>query len=139
MFINTKQSGCLIGCLCIVLLSITSCLNDEQRLVNKWQLRQYQYSDGSTRREDSVFYNFQKGSFSAVCLLPDNTYRDYYGNYSLQDATLTITLLPEAVTDGHYGRYLGWEHGERTFTIGGLTASSLLLEHAGVRYLFRAY
>ena len=35
----------------------------------KWQLRQYQYADGTSEKVDSVFYNFQKGSFSAICLL----------------------------------------------------------------------
>lgn len=40
-------------------------------LAGKWQLRQYQYADGTSEKVDSVFYNFQKGSFSAICLLKD--------------------------------------------------------------------
>ena len=34
---------------------------------------------------------------------------------------------------------MGWENGERTFTMEELTSSSLHLEYEGVRYIFRRY
>ena len=41
-----------------------SCMNGgNSPWVGKWQLREYQYPDGSKAKVDSVFYGFQKGSF----------------------------------------------------------------------------
>lgn len=53
----------------LVMLVLAACSNVDGDLDAKWQLRQYQYADGSMKRQDSIFYNFQKGSFSAICLL----------------------------------------------------------------------
>ncbi|MDE6172614.1 MAG: lipocalin-like domain-containing protein, partial [Bacteroides sp.] len=52
---------------------------------------------------------------------------------------ISIILLPESVDEENYARYMGWENGERTFTIEELTSSSLCLEYADVRYVFRKY
>ena len=41
--------------------------------------------------------------------------------------------------DENYSFYMGWENGERTFTIEELSSSSLRLEHEGVRSIFRKY
>ena len=58
--------------LCSLLL--IGCGDDEHRLEGKWQLRQYEYPDGEIQKVDSVFFNFQKGSFSVICLTEDATY-----------------------------------------------------------------
>ena len=52
----------------LVACTLTACMNGGGDLAGKWQLRQYQYADGTSEKVDSVFYNFQKGSFSAICL-----------------------------------------------------------------------
>ena len=46
----------------IVLMActLTACMNGGGDLAGKWQLRQYQYADGTSEKVDSVFYNFQK-------------------------------------------------------------------------------
>lgn len=93
----------------------------------------------SIERQDSIFYNFQKGSFSAICLLKNGSYQTFFGNYSLKGDKISIILLPQSMEDENYSFYMGWENGERTFTMEELTSSSLHLEYEGVRYIFRRY
>lgn len=123
----------------LVMLVLAACSNVDGDLDAKWQLRQYQYADGSMKRQDSIFYNFQKGSFSAICLLKNGSYQTFFGNYSLKGDKISIILLPESIDDENYAFYIGWENGERTFTMEELTSSSLCLECGGTRYLFRKY
>ena len=125
----------------IVLMActLTACMNGGGDLAGKWQLRQYQYADGTSEKVDSVFYNFQKGSFSAICLLKDGGLTTFFGNYSLKGDKISIILLPQSMEDENYSFYMGWENGERTFTIEELSSSSLRLEHEGVRSIFRKY
>ena len=123
----------------LVMLVLAACSNVDGDLDAKWQLRQYQYADGSMKRQDSIFYNFQKGSFSASCLLKNGSYQMFFGNYSLKGDKISIILLPESMDDENYAFYMGWENGERTFTMEELTSSSLRLECGGTRYLFRKY
>lgn len=123
----------------LVMLVLAACSNVDGDLDAKWQLRQYQYADGSMKRQDSIFYNFQKGSFSAICLLKNGGYQTFFGNYSLKGDKISIILLPESMDDENYAFYIGWENGERTFTMEELTSSSLCLECGGTRYLFRKY
>ena len=123
----------------LVMLVLAACSNVDGDLDAKWQLRQYQYADGSMKRQDSIFYNFQKGSFSAICLLKNGSYQMFSGNYSLKGDKISIILLPESMDDENYAFYMGWENGERTFTMEELTSSSLRLECGGTRYLFRKY
>lgn len=123
----------------LVMLVLAACSNVDGDLDAKWQLRQYQYADGSMKRQDSIFYNFQKGSFSAICLLKNGSYQTFFGNYSLKGDKISIILLPESMDDENYAFYIGWENGEWTFTMEELTSSSLCLECGGTRYLFRKY
>ena len=118
---------------------LAACSNVDGDLDDKWQLRQYQYADGSIERQDSIFYNFQKGSFSAICLLKNGSYQTFFGNYSLKGDKISIILLPQSMEDENYSFYMGWENGERTFTMEELTSSSLHLEYEGVRYIFCRY
>ena len=129
----------VVLCLSLLFSVATACSDDEDKLTNKWQLRRYEFPDGTTQTVDSVFYNFQKGSFSAICLLADGNYQTFFGNYSLQDDKISIILLPQSMEDENYSFYMGWENGERTFTMEELTSSSLHLEYEGVRYIFRRY
>ena len=136
MKIRKRKIFLIIG---LVMLVLAACSNVDGDLDNKWQLRQYQYADGSIERQDSIFYNFQKGSFSAICLLRNGSYQTFFGNYSLKGDKISIILLPESVEYENYAFYIGWENGERTFTIEELSSSSLRLEHEGVRSIFRKY
>ena len=136
MKIRKRKIFLIIG---LVMLVLAACSNVDGDLDNKWQLRQYQYADGSIERQDSIFYNFQKGSFSAICLLKNGSYQTFFGNYSLKGDKISIILLPESVEYENCAFYMGWENGERTFTIEELSSSSLRLEHEGVRSIFRKY
>ncbi len=123
----------------LLITLICSCSDDEGVLVNKWQLCRYEYSNGAVQKEDSVFYNFMKGSFSAICLLSDGEYTTFYGNYVYKDNELQITLLPESLINPFYNRYMKWESGERVFHIDELTSSTLKLNYKGEKTIFRKY
>ena len=71
MKIGKRKIFLIIG---LIVLVLAACSNVDGDLDDKWQLRQYQYADGSIERQDSIFYNFQKGSFSAICLLKNGSY-----------------------------------------------------------------
>ena len=86
-----------------------------------------------------MIYNFQKCSFSGICLLKNGGYQTFFGNYSLKGDKISIILLPESIEEENYALYMGWENGERTFTMEELTSSSLRLEYAGIHYIFRKY
>ena len=105
----------------LVACILTACMNGGGDLAGKWQLRQYQYADGTSEKVDSVFYNFQKGSFSAICLLKDGGVTTFFGNYSLKGAEISIILLPESVNDKNYDTYFGWPEGKCTFKVEDLS------------------
>ena len=126
--------------LCLPLLPsvVASCSDDEDKLTGKWQLRQYELPDGTVQKEDSVFYNFQKGSFSAICLLEDKTYHTFFGLYSLQDDKIYIILRPEENID-LCKQYLQWDELGRTFQIEELSSSTLQLRFEDIVSVFRKY
>lgn len=133
---NTKWLNVL--CLSLLVCVCWGCSEDKDKLETKWQLREYQYADGLVQRIDSVFYNFQKGSFSAICLLPDKSYLTFFGNYSLSDDKISIILLPES--EGPvYDKYFGWPNGERVFQIEELTSSVLRLRYEDRISVLRKY
>lgn len=125
-------------CLPLLLSVVASCSDDEDKLTGKWQLRQYELPDGTVQKEDSVFYNFQKGSFSAICLLEDKTYHTFFGLYSLQDDKIYIILRPEENID-LCKQYLQWDELGRTFQIEELSSSTLLLRSEDIISVFRKY
>lgn len=118
---------------------LTACMNGDCDLAGKWQLRQYQYADGTVQKVDSVFYNFQKGSFSVIGLLNDGGLTTFFGNYSLKGDEISINLLPESVNDRNYDAYVGWSDGKRIFKVEKLSYSSLRLEYEGTKSVFRKY
>ena len=136
MEIGKRKIFLIIG---LIVLVLAACSNVDGDLDDKWQLRQYQYADGSIERQDSIFYNFQKGSFSAICLLKNGSYQTFFGNYSLKGAEISIILLPESVNDKNYDTYFGWPEGKRTFKVEDLSYSSLRLEYEGTKSIFRKF
>jgi len=125
-------------CLPLLLSVVASCSDDEDKLTGKWQLRQYELPDGTVQKEDSVFYNFQKGSFSAICLLEDKTYHTFFGLYSLQDDKIYIILRPEENID-LCKQYLQWDELGRTFQLEELSSSTLRLRSEDIVSVFRKY
>ena len=136
MKIGKRKIFLIIG---LIVLVLAACSNVDGDLDDKWQLRQYQYADGSIERQDSIFYNFQKGSFSAICLLKNGSYQTFFGNYSLKGAEISIILLPESVNDKNYDTYFGWPEGKCTFKVEDLSYSSLRLEYEGTKSIFRKF
>ena len=104
MKIGKRKIFLIIG---LIVLVLAACSNVDGDLDDKWQLRQYQYADGSIERQDSIFYNFQKGSFSAICLLKNGSYQTFFGNYSLKGDKISIILLPQSMEDENYSFYMG--------------------------------
>lgn len=125
-------------CLPLLMSLLGACSDDEDKLTNKWQLRRYELPDGTIQTVDSVFYNFQKGSFSAICLSQDGNYHTFFGNYSLLDDKISINLLPE-YSGELYDKYMGWENYERIFQVDELSSSALRLNYEGIIYVFRKY
>lgn len=119
----------------LVACTLTACMNGGGDLAGKWQLRQYQYADGTSEKVDSVFYNFKRKFF---CHMFVERWRgDYvFGNYSLKGAEISIILLPESVNDKNYDTYFGWPEGKCTFKVEDLSYSSLRLEYEGTKSIF---
>ncbi|WP_321436796.1 lipocalin-like domain-containing protein [uncultured Bacteroides sp.] len=122
----------------LILLGV-SCSDDVSRIENKWQLCKYEYADGVVQREDSVFYNFMKGSFSAICLLSDGNYKTFWGNYSLEGNELKIQILSGFETEPAFEHYLNWENGSRIFKVDEISSSALQLSYKEEKLVFRKY
>ena len=45
----------VVLCLSLLFSVATACSDDEDKLTNKWQLRRYEFPDGTTQTVDSVF------------------------------------------------------------------------------------
>lgn len=133
-----RKKWLYVLCLPLLITLLAACSDDEDKLTAKWQLRRYEFPDGTVQTVDSVFYNFQKGSFSAICLSQDGNYHTFFGNYSLPDDKISIILLPE-YTGELYDKYMGWVNYERIFSIEELSSSVLRLNYEGIIYVFRKY
>jgi hypothetical protein len=118
---------------------LAACVNGESDLTGKWQLREYDYADGSVMREDSVFYNLQKGVFSAICVGSRGETFTFWGQYTLKDGEICITLLPGSSKNPAFARYFGWDADERTFMVDRMTASNMVLEYDHTRYRFKKF
>ena len=118
---------------------LSACTNGADDLTGKWQLRYYESPDGTTVQVDNLFYNFQKGSFSIICILKDGLYESFFGNYSLSGDEISIILLPESVDSENYDAFVGWPEGCRTFKITELSSDILRLKYEGVSAVFRKY
>ena len=78
--------------LCLILLALLGCTDDEKRIEGKWQLKYYELPTNEIQKVDSVFYNFQKGTFSAVCISKDGTYDTFFGRDTLNSDKVSINL-----------------------------------------------
>jgi hypothetical protein len=142
----------------LVLLIVVSCTDDQFLLTNKWQLREYQYPDGTTQKVDSVFYNFQKGSFMAICLDEKMRNHNYFGNYYLDNGELSIKLFEGPVNNylnndklsvkqffegpvnnSYYKKFFDWPDAKRRFQVEEISPSVMRLNHEGTVSIFRRY
>jgi hypothetical protein len=123
----------------VAVACLTACVNGDSTLTGKWQLREYDFADGHVIHEDSVFYNLQKGVFSANCISPQGAIMTFWGKYALKDGEICITLLPGSSQSPAFARYFGWDADERTFLVDRMTASDMVLEYDETRYRFRKF
>lgn len=115
------KTGIKAASVAMWMLCCVSCMNGgDSPWVGKWQLREYQYPNGSTAKVDSVFYGFQKGSFLTYYMGTDGNYRSMYGYYEEGNDEITINLwqpsvggcnLPEMV---RMGKQFAYFQGGRT-------------------------
>ncbi|MDR0962797.1 MAG: lipocalin-like domain-containing protein [Mediterranea sp.] len=125
--------------LTIVSYMLTACVNGDSTWTGKWQLRKYEYADGTVVPEDSVFYNMQKGSFSALCMTHTGSFITFWGRYTLKDDELCITLLPGSSAIPEFKRFFGWDDNQRTFHVERITSSALELKYNTAKYVFRKF
>jgi hypothetical protein len=125
--------------LVLLLFMAVSCTDDEFLLKNKWQLREYRYPDGTTQKVDSVFYNFHKASFTAICIDENMENHFFYGNYFLNNGELSVKLLDESVNYPYYNKFFGWLNAERSFQVEEISPSAMRLNYEGMISVFRKY
>jgi hypothetical protein len=125
--------------LALLAVALMSCGDaDDERLTGKWQLQRLDYPDGTSEAAGDVFYNFQKGSFSAICAMENYEYSTFFGNYALQGGKISIILLYDY--DGAvYDRYIGWSSKEKTFVVEELNSHSMRLNSGDTIAIFRRY
>ena len=124
--------------LCLILLALLGCTDDEKRIEGKWQLKYYELPTNEIQKVDSVFYNFQKGTFSAICISKDGTYDTFFGRYTLNSDKISINLL-DGYAGNVYEKYLNWPDGLRVYAIDELTSSVLHLSFKDTLSVFRKY
>jgi hypothetical protein len=120
------------------IITVVSCTDDEFQLTSKWQLREYKHADGGVTEVDSIFYNFQKGSFLAICMDEKATYHHFHGTYLLGKEELFITIYD--TRDSYYNKFFGeWTDANRIFQIEELSSSKMRLNYEGTASVFRKY
>ena len=136
--ISKKCLRSLLGVLFIC--SFYSCVNEWDEVSGKWQLRSCESTvEGISWHVDSIFYNFQKGSFSQLCILKDGEWDAFYGNYTLKADEISIILLPDNQLKENYAKYVGWDDGKIVFDIVKLTSKQLVLQSENSVMYFRKY
>lgn len=130
--------GLLVVSFIISFLNVSCTNDDSKKIEGKWQLVNYEDANGEVFKAENLFYNFQKGSFSIICLVDKDVYDSFFGNYVLQDDKISIILLPEYIGEV-YDKYIGWDNWRREFEIVDLTTTKLYLKSNDVYYRFRRY
>ena len=136
-----KSKKFLINLLLILIICLfNSCINEWDEISGKWQLRSCESKvEGMSMHVDSVFYNFQKGSFSQLCILKDGDWDTFYGNYTLKAGEISVILLPDNQLKENYAEYVGWDDGKIVFDIVTLTSKQLVLQSESLIMRFRKY
>lgn len=115
--------------------------SDEKELTGKWKLERYETSAGDVCEVDSAFFNFMKGTFSMICVCPDDEYVTFFGNYVLHDDVLDINLRSGDVEKygGLFRKYLDWDGCSRSFQVEELSRRDLQLAHGDSVLYMRKY
>ena len=139
--VYNKSKNVLINLLLILIICLfNSCINEWDEISGKWQLRSCESKvEGMSMHVDSVFYNFQKGSFSQLCILEDGNWDAFYGNYTLKADEISVILLPDNLLKENYAKYVGWDDGKIAFDIVTLTSKQLVLQSESLIMRFRKY
>lgn len=123
-----------------VLLGFSSCQKDEEdMIVGKWQLREIKYEDDSVRSMDSIFYNFQKGTFSAIRLRKSGEYKTFFGSYSLKNSEISISLYLDEIEKNELYEDVLLKNADCQFVIDGISSSDMTLKYEDAWFNFRKY
>lgn len=135
-----KNYKWVMGWIAIMLLGSVSCTNGwNSSWMGQWQLREYQYPDGSVQKVDSVFYSFQKGSVLTSYMGRDGAYRTMYGYYEETEDSLTIHWWEPNTNDEAYRKWFNWENQMRSFRVEELSSHRIRLNYEDTIYVFRSY
>lgn len=121
-----------------VVLATVACSKDtDGQLREKWKFEKYVFADGTEQRVDSVFFNFMKGSTSAIIVKSDGSFFTLYGGYFLHGDSMKIIfrdvedeLYDQDKVDNevYFKKYFNWGRRECEFKIRNLTSDILELE-----------
>lgn len=115
-----------------------SCSDEYDRIEGKWQLRYDEYNNGIVVPVDSIFYNFQKGTFSAIRIDAENNYHTFFGNYTLLSDKISIILLDNYENE-LLQKHLKWSDNKRVYNIKALNSKTLELKSEDMISVFRKY
>ena len=117
-----------------------SCSKDEaDMIVGKWQLRDLRYQDVYAETMDSVFYNFQKGTFSAIRLRKTGEYKTFFGSYSLRNSEISVTLYLDSIEKKELYEDVRLSSTENEYVIKDISSSDMTLSLNDTLMYFRKY
>lgn len=135
---NTRYDIARLFVLLFLLVMTVACSKDTDReLRDKWKFEKYIFADGTEQRVDSVFFNFMKGSTSAIFVKSDGGFFTLYGGYFLHGDSMKIVfrdvedeLYDQDKVDNavYFEKYFNWGKRECEFRIRNLTSDILELE-----------
>ena len=121
-------------------LALVSCSKDEaDQIVGKWQLRDLRYKDVYAETMDSVFYNFQKGTFSAIRLRKTGEYKTFFGSYSLRNSEISVTLYLDSIEKKELYEDVRLSNTENEYLIKEISSSDMTLSLNDTLMYFRKY
>lgn len=125
----------------LVCCFLSGCQKETASLIEaKWQLREMLFMDGTRIRVDSIFYNFQKGTFSAIRMRSSGEYKAFMGSYVVDDVDNLIINLH--LKEGEFEELpadIGWDSEEKKIKVESISASDMCLSSDHKKYLFRKY
>jgi hypothetical protein len=123
------------------LLLCASCEADlSDRLDGRWQMQTIE-SDGTVEHIDTIYYNFQTSLFMYQIYSPANdSYSHCYGFKTIEpDNRILVELTAYPAASAQFIHRTDWESTTRRFVVEQLSASRLVLESDGKRYVFRRF
>ena len=123
-----------------LLAGMASCQKDDaDRIVGKWQLRDLKYKEVYSETIDSVFYNFQKGTFSAIRLRRSGEYKTFFGSYSMRNSEISVTLYLDSIEKKELYEDVRLSNSDNEYVIKEITSSDMTLSLNDTLMYFRKY